>query len=365
MKAAYDKEVEAWKAAVDNWDAVWNLRQEEAWAQLETPTERAGHDLTRFMEHYFLTAGVPDPAKKPEPLALYNFTDDQVIADLHERAATVPHLEIVAAGRGPDRAICIGWDRAAVYSLAREIESLAREKARKRVEAAWEQAMLTHRQLTATAAATAAANPYTVAPAPTALRRACGSFALQCRAVTDAHEELDEELVTGLALDVADSPANNGETLRAAVELGVFQGSAILSFSQPVLEWFVKRYDKAAFEASVRPYASKKRKWDLPPDEDRPAKQRRMEEPKPGRVFLRMRGRNGPDGQNCPDIQHGYLDFADDAWDKFKGVVDIPGVGEHVEVEGFRVKQLPAVEPAPWETYWPVDRDGEETSGPS
>lgn len=393
MKIEHARAVEEWKKAADNWDSVWKQRQEQEWAQLETPTERAGHDLTRFMEHYFLTEGVPDPAKKPEPLALFNFTDENVVAELCERAAQVPNLEVANAGTGPDRAICIGWDRASVLSLAGEIQNVARENQKKRLEAEWEKAMLTHRQFasdttvqtppvattsstidtTETALAALAESPAATPvafqdtnnyPKMISLRLASGSFVLQCKAVTDTYQDLPN--IGQLALDIAGSPANNVETLRANVELGAFQGTAILSFSQDILDWFVRRFDNTAAASMTKIYSANreyaknrefgsnaKRKWSVPEEEERPSKQRKVEEPKAGRIYLRMRGRQAVNDEVCRDVQHGYLDFLDGNWSKFKGCFDIPGVGEDVEVEGFRVKRQHAVEPPPWEAFWP------------
>lgn len=363
LKLEYVREMEIWQKTVDEWDNERKTQQEEQWAQLETPTERAGHDLTRFLEHYYLTDGVPDPAKKPEPLALYNFTDEEVIGELRERAAQIPGLEIVSAGRGPDRAICIGWNRASVYSLAGEIENVARENQKKRIEAEWEAAMQNHKRF-ANSSASAPQAPDAAKSAkqatPTALQLACGSFILQCQAVADKQADLPDADITKLTLDIADIPATRVETVRASVDLGVFSGTALLSFSQEILEWFVKRYDKTAFDAAEQAvqYAARltqgeKRKAEAYPEEEaqRPRKQPKVQESKPGRIFVRMRGE--ADGKICPDVQHGYLDFLDTAWTKFKGVFDIPGVGENIEVEGFRVAQEAAMDPPPWKAYWP------------
>lgn len=356
--------MELWQKNFEKWNSARQNRREEQWAQLETPAERAGHDLTRFLEHYYLTDGVPDPAKKPEPLALYNFTDEQVIAELRERVAQVPGLEIVSAGRGPDRAICIGWNRASVYSLAGEIENVARENQKKRVETEWEKAMQSHKRFAKSesvsqpAATAAPRNDFTTPPA---LKLAYGSFILHCPAVADKQAKDPDSNITKLTLDIADIPATRVETVPANVNLGVFSGTALLSFSQEILEWFVKRYDKtaadtAAHAALYRPPSVDlhgKRKAEGYPEEGEqyPRKQPKLQEAKPGRIFVSMRGE--ADGRICPDVQHGYLDFLDAAWTTFKGRFDIPGLGEAIEVEGFRIAQEAAVDPPPWNAYWP------------
>lgn len=336
---------------------VWRQRREEAWAQLETPTERAGHDLDRFMEQYYLTDGQPDPAKKPEPLALYGITDDRVIAEIHRRAAQVPGLKIASAGSGPDRTFCVGWGRAAVCGLAGEIENVARGRQKRAIEAAWEKAMQFHQRFVdKSERPILAQSSAQVVPTSPALIMARGSFILQCKTVSENFP--DHPKVTKLALDISDSAANNTDTLRAAVELGVFQGTAVLSFSQAVLDWFVRYYDKIPREATGRPlvtdtYGGAKRKSDIKAEGERPSKQRRTEESSLNRIHLRMRGRTSLDGQICADIQNGYLEFTDSAWTKFKGALDIPGIGGDIEVEGFRMAEKATIDPTPWNHYLP------------
>lgn len=361
MTRDYDKEVEAWARIIATWDVELRRRQEEAWAQLETPSERAGYDLDRFMEHYFLTDGQPDPSKKPEPLALYGFKDDQVMTELQGRAAGVPGLEIAMGSQGEDRTICIGWDRAAVCGLAGEIENIAIGRQRKKNEAEWDKAMQVHQRYVITqdqarshlqAESPSAVSPVEVSKENFTLQRCRGSFVVKCRAIG----EMVPDNFSIFSIDISDSPAHNGETLHAAVNFGVFQGTAILSLNESVLDWFVRFYDKKAWAVTGRdpnsaPSAATngKRKAEGEAEDAPSAKQRKLDGPHPeGRVMVRMRGRDVVAGQNCHDIQSGYLDFADSDCVKFKGVVDIPGVGEDIEVEGFRVGTSAAVDPAPW-----------------
>lgn len=311
------------------------------------------------MEHYFLTDGQPDPAKKPEPLALYGLTDVQIISDIYERIVAVPSLNIIHAGQDADSAICIGWDHFAVCGLAADVESLARDKQRKAAHEEWEKAMETHHRLVEAAAEQLSEFVSSPPNKSCALKAARGSFILQCKAIAELYP--DYPSVVNLSLDIADSLANNSETLRAAVNLGVFQGTAILSFSHDVINWFVRHYDKTAQAAAARNNSTSssdasrgKRKADSVADGERPTKQRKPDEPAShGRIILRMRGRELIGGNICEDVQHGYLDFTDNTWTKFKGVIDIPGVGEDLEVEGFRVSNHAVVEPPPWSWFWP------------
>lgn len=367
LRLDYENAVEAWHKVVQNWDEDFHRRQDEQWAELESPSERAGHDLDRFMNHYFLTGGQPDPAKKPEPLALCGFADDHVIPELQQRASQVPGLAVVATGQGHDHTLCIGWDRVAVCGLAGEIENLAKDRQRKRIQQEWEEAMKTHRQLHDKAEQIIhrhATMGNLAKSVPATLNTARGSFLLQCNTITNLHP--DHPGLANFSLDISDGPANNGETLRAAVNLGVFQGTAILSLSQEVTDWFVRYFDRAALVATARNgtngtasssvATTGRRKEDGAADGEPLTKQRKTapEGPLPeGRIFMQMRGREWIEGQICPDVHRGCLDFTSAACTKFTGKFDIPGVGEDIEVEGFRIGNSAAVEPLPWSWYWP------------
>lgn len=362
LKRDYDEETEAWEHTIANWEVEVKRHQEEEWARLETPSERAGYDMDRFMEHYFLSGGQPDPAKKLEPLAIYGFTDDQVITQLQERAADVPGLEFTVRGQGPDRTMCIGWDRAAVIGLAGEMESLAMERQRNQLQAEWDKAMQSHEDYVAQASieSHSAASPVKVTKKTLSLPRCRGSFVVKCQAIRDKFPDL----LSMFTMDISDSPAHNGETLRAAVHFGIFQGTAILSLNEPVLDWFAKYYDRNALVAagrdpdSVSPAATNgKRKADSEAEGEPAAKKRKVDGPSPEtRVLVRMRGGNMAVNQVWPGIQSGHLDFTDNACTGFMGVFDIPGVGENIEVEGFRVGDSAVDPPPPWNWFWPVNQ---------
>lgn len=315
------------------------------------------------MEHYFLTNGQPDPTKKLEPVALYQITDEQLTTAIHEKVALVPGLVIAVSGQGPDSTMCIGWDTAAVYALVGEIENMAKEKQRKRVQDEWEKAMHSHRQFVQSVQL-AATNHSTVNPSQSRpLTAAQGSFAVQCKAVMEKYP--DHPNLANLAFNIVDSPANNGETLRAAVDFGVFQGTAILSCSQPVLDWFVRHYDKTAIiEAGLTPpspassaASGRKRKADGENDKQRPEKQQKYDQVlPPDRIFVQIRGRELIKGKICPEIQQGCLYFVDAACTKFNGIFDIPGVGNDIEVQGFKVSIDTVVEAPPWNWFWPIGK---------
>lgn len=362
MKQEYQRQVEEWQQTVENWDDVWKLRQEDEWGQLETPSQRALYDLNRFMEHYFLDEdGQPDPGKKPEPIALEGITDENMVQEIHERVMLVNGLTIVTGGQGSERAMCIGWDEAAVCGLAVEYQNVSKDKQRQRVQEDWERAMQNHRQFVESMQLSAEESATPRASGHFSLTAARGCFVVQCKSVLEKYP--DHPNLANIALNISDSPANNGDMLRAAVDLGVFQGTAVLSFSQPVVEWFVRYYDKTALASagsfaaiSTHPnYKGGKRKASDEADGQRPEKQRKSDEPNSsGKIHVRMRGRELVQGALCPEVQEGYLEFIDSSCTKFTGVFDIPGVGEDVEVEGFRVANEAAIEAPPWNWFWPI-----------
>lgn len=361
LKLEYSKKVEDWHKVVDTWDEDWTRQREEAWAQLETPAERAAHDLDRFMEHYFLTDGQPDPAKKPEPLALYGLVDSQVIANLCQRTALVPGLNIVQAGSADDPTICIGWEHASLHGLILEIANSSLEKQKRKAQKMWNKAMETHRQLVETNSKSAPEVQHGESKEQLALSMACGSFVVRCKAIADLCA--DKPLSTNLSINITDTIANNNEILRAAVDFGIFRGTAVLSCSQDVLNWFVRFYEKTAkpsttttkdgLESSSSP-AAKKRRLDNAAEGEHPVKQQKHDGPLPrGRIILQMRGLDTTNYKMCEDIQHGHLDFIDSSWSKFTGMVQVPGVLQPVEFEGFRVANKADVEPPPWKSFFP------------
>ncbi|KAK7509842.1 uncharacterized protein IWZ02DRAFT_435929 [Phyllosticta citriasiana] len=121
-------------------------RDAKAWNNLQSPGERANHDFARFVDFYFLTDGIPDKTKTPEPLALYELRDRK---GLHEFAGRIAGLETKSGGSGEDRALCIGWDRSAVWNLVRQMDMQEHEKKEREQEAKWEASMEAHRDYVA------------------------------------------------------------------------------------------------------------------------------------------------------------------------------------------------------------------------
>lgn len=323
------------------------------------------------MEHYFLTDGNPDSAKKPEPVALDGLTDEAVINELLTRVSLVPGLDTVTAGYGTDHTICIGWDHTALCGLAVEIENHAREQKRVKIQADWEEAMRRHSDFAFSTQAQENLATSAVPDRPLNLGNARGCFIVRCKAISEKYP--DHPNIGSIAFNISDSPANNGETLRANIDFGVYQGTAILSFSQPVMDWFVRHYDKLAVEAANRAITmalgnatTGKRKASAPAGGQRPNKQAKIDadpspgrvvvDPPPGRIFVQMRGRDPLTGLVYPEIQSGHLDFTDVNWAKFVGVFSVPGVGQDLEIEGFRVANEAVVQPEPWSLFWPAEQ---------
>jgi hypothetical protein len=105
--------------------------KEEAWQKCTTPGQRALHSLDRFMDHYFLINGRPDHKKTTEPLALYGYTSRH---EMTNRAERIPGLETTSAFHDSERIVCIGWDRGAVWELAKTIGAKTEAKKAKQAE---------------------------------------------------------------------------------------------------------------------------------------------------------------------------------------------------------------------------------------
>ncbi|KAK6214047.1 hypothetical protein LQW54_004822 [Pestalotiopsis sp. IQ-011] len=99
------------------WNAERQAERDGPWTQRETPAEQAEEDLPRFMEHYSLTDGVPDPTKTPEILELRGYRDRSKLQEVAKRA---PGLEIVHHADPNLHIIYMGWDREAVWRHAED-----------------------------------------------------------------------------------------------------------------------------------------------------------------------------------------------------------------------------------------------------
>ncbi|KAK1249269.1 hypothetical protein MKX07_002785 [Trichoderma sp. CBMAI-0711] len=375
MKTDYAPLYQKWQAECAAWDAEKKQRDDEAFAKCKTPGERANCDLDRFMDMYFLTNGKPDKSKTPKPLALSGFQDR---SSLHSRAERVPGLETCSGGPPSSRELCIGWDRSEVFALASRVSERAYEAEKAQQTAEWEQQMARHRRYIARSLGTGSGGSRQ--PDKFDLARCLGSYIIQCDEIADQWPDV----VRGHTLTM-DISKGKGNTLLAAYDFGIIEGTMILSLSEDTLKAIVggdtseseaSRSDdfysseddgdgdeegihtqqpdggikrkagqfsslaRATASAVVRhPVTAKRRKTGAMPSLTR-------------RVYLRLRGRETGEGEIIPDPDSGHIDFLSNSCATFAGLVyHLTFVAKNVEFRGYKVSDTPRVKPEAWEDF--------------
>ncbi|ETS79927.1 hypothetical protein PFICI_07456 [Pestalotiopsis fici W106-1] len=69
------------------------------------------------------------------------------------------------------------------------------------------------------------------------------------------------------------------------------------------------------------------------------------------RVFIRLRGRETGEGEIQPDPVSGHLDFSDENFTRFVGMIDLPLLCGSVKLEGFKVSATARHRYEPWSTF--------------
>ncbi|KAK1752203.1 hypothetical protein QBC47DRAFT_390000 [Echria macrotheca] len=375
MRKDYAKIRSAWLIKVSDWEAEQQRQQDkerrrkdEAWNNCKTPGARAAHDLDRFMEHYFLTNGEPDPSKTTEAIALHGFSDR---ATLHERAGRIPGLETVSGGVGyHNRVLCIGWNRSDVFALARSIDAQAREAERKEVdkevESKWQDAMKDHQALVKATKKDGGPKTVLLSPEPANLQKSKGSYVIQCDQVRD---EWDSRHLFTLDISRAGAP-RIPKILAGALQLSWFEGTMLVSLEENrgFLDDFVSQADdedkydddddddddedddEDDDKEEEEVGSSKKRKAPTTKPRGRPKKQKLSGQ----RFAIAMRGRDTGTGEIQTGPYLGYLEFTDKFFTHFKGKVDLPAVSGDVEFEGFKVSAVANQRAEPWENFSPA-----------
>lgn len=352
MRRDHESALRSWDQAVADWETRKKTQADEAWAKCSTPAEQAEQDLNRFVAHYFLTDGAPDPAKTPEPMALYGFGNR---SQLHAAAERIRGLETTSGGEGDTRTICIGWDRSAVWRLAGEVGSESRRRETSKADEKWAARMKDHERLVQQVRN---AGPY-VHPKnviePPALRKSRGSYIIRC-------EQVAGEWPSPLpfTLDVMSGPAFF--VAAGHLDLGFFEGTMLFSLDDDRLENYITGEDSEDEDDSEEvdddfdQDVGSKRKSAPSKAKSAPAKRPRGRPPKKGktpahRVFIRLRGRETGEGEIQPDPRDGYLDFSDEYFTKFSGQVDLPYLSGTVKLEGFKVSTSAQRRYSPWSSF--------------
>lgn len=347
MRRDHEPALKAWDQAVDNWNTEMKAKRDTAWSKCSSPAEQAEQDLQRFMGHYFLTNGVPDPAKCPKPMALYGF---DCRSQLHQAAERVPGLETCSGGDGDMRTICIGWDRAAVWNLAREVGLESRRRKAKTADQLWSTAMEDHERLVQQVQNEGPhVNPKSIEPP--GLQKSRGSYVIRCKEV--AGEWPSPSLFT---LDV---DRGVGPFIAAGhLDLGYFQGTMLIALNETTIETYILEDESQESDAEeeVELHAneglgSRRKKAQSTQNKTpygRPPKKNR---PPAHRLFIRLRGRETGEGEIQSNPRSGYLEFSDEQFTKFAGEIDLPYLSGSAKLEGFKISTSAKRRYDSWDSY--------------
>ncbi|GJC80841.1 hypothetical protein ColLi_03679 [Colletotrichum liriopes] len=362
MRRDYKIMLRKWEADVRVWDAAEKRRDDEAFAECTTPGQKANCDMKRFLHHYFLTDGKPDPTRTPKPLVLHGFTKQSVLQVLVEH---VPGLHTIKAG--PQRTLCIGWDAPSLMSLAFQMDGHAVQVKNNPQDTVWEEAMESHRRYVSqqTKGTTKNGKPAKAARQSFDLERCQGSYVLKCKAVGD----FDVDQNTLLTLDIS---AGKDGTLVAAHDFGFLEGTMILALAEEKLSFLDEIDGKQDSEGEEDSYDYGSS--DCDPEDDRrkkgpslaqvvasekrkakstngsaPAKKKRLIPSFSRRVYYRMRGRETGEGTCWNTTEAGHLDFLSDLGTEFVGLAyTFPYIGRNVEFRGYKIFDVPQKKPQRW-----------------
>ncbi|KAH8652153.1 hypothetical protein BX600DRAFT_441060 [Xylariales sp. PMI_506] len=78
---------------------------------------------------------------------------------------------------------------------------------------------------------------------------------------------------------------------------------------------------------------------------------KRIKHGSPGRVSIRLRGREVCDGRIVYEPSKGYLEFTDGTFTEFSGVLGLHEIGSKVKIQGFKVSASAKKEYMPWSTF--------------
>ncbi|KAK7937700.1 uncharacterized protein PG986_014568 [Apiospora aurea] len=364
----YADEMKAWRKDLD--DAFAKVKEEahQRWLKSD-PETQASEDLDKFLAHYFMNdQGEPDPAKTIEPLALY--TECELSCKLYEKAQHVPGLETASGGEGDWKALCIGWDRDAVRALAYEVDAKSRDELEDAKVEDWRQWMQTYNTHAYWAADPDNTNVIPKSRQPAQLQACKGHYKVRCEALEKVWSS--QEIFT---LDVADGPdpSTTGPSITLGrLEMTFFEGT-MLSLNEQDMDTYIdgasdkedssidtdesegtdEETDEEEVEVTKDTAVSGSKRKAAPASatRSRSAKKERKEPKHARRVYLRLRDCELHEGQIWPTPGKGHLDFTDDTYTRFNGVVLLPFLYTTVTFQGYRMYETVVKDPEPWESF--------------
>ncbi|KAK7430672.1 hypothetical protein QQZ08_002716 [Neonectria magnoliae] len=286
----------------------YEQKWDEEFAKCTTPGQRALCNLDRFLEYYFLTDGLPDKTKTPEPLALHGFDDAW---SMKRKTDSIPDLHSRIGGPLSKSLVCIGWDRDAVWALAKRLKEEAAKAQKKLDDARWEEKMEAHRQYLARSSrdgpsrSTRGRPTNETSPGSFTLERCLGSYLVQAEEVTDGWDDVRPG---DLTLDIC--IGGNG-VLYASYHFGIIEGTMLLSLSDEKLEAISPCQSETGSSEDSEPSSDEAGEADdaetdkgtkrmAPTTDTTNPKRRKVQPPRPRRVYYRMRGRETGEGEMFP-----------------------------------------------------------------
>ncbi|KAB5539296.1 hypothetical protein GE09DRAFT_313249 [Coniochaeta sp. 2T2.1] len=294
----------------------------DPWAELHaTPGAQANLDPDRFFNYYFLTNGNADRKKTPQGLRLDGLAKDSI--SFLQRAGRYG-LYRWWTKTEPLR-VCIGWDLRKVQAMAdytdhkvnsRRLEKRTSEETRLRK---------IHCDLVAQCekekikGGTTPWNP-------------SGQYMITADQLLD-HCSPDGPFTWNISSKTVHSRVGHG--WRGGFDLGVAQGSMILSTCSAVMDWLIADADKACLREGDASDSSRKRKAEPTPTQLHPRKKGDSQGPPrklPRYYEVRFRGREHFDGRSkIFKPRSGHIYFNDETFTTFKGTFNM---GEHFGVVG-------------------------------
>ncbi|KAF1957302.1 hypothetical protein CC80DRAFT_42038 [Byssothecium circinans] len=189
------------------------------------------------------------------------------------------------------------------------------------------------------------------------LEKCKGHYMIACDAISDGWSETE-----ALTLDIVTGPRLG--ILQAAVSLGIIEGTMLLAFDEAALDDYVGTddTDDSAFDEDDDEdgyeYDGVSKKRSAPSSGTateygtRPSKKVKVESDMTTlRLYFRLRGRETGESQIFYKAHKGYLDFTDDRYIAFKGIGQIPYVGDKTEMQGYKMSTRARRQAAPWGSF--------------
>ncbi|KAK7960592.1 hypothetical protein PG988_011806 [Apiospora saccharicola] len=340
---------------------VWKRKVEE-WTWSRTPAEdKATQDIDRFISFYFLDSkGEPDRKKQPEPMFLCNHKNR---CQLYEKVKHVPGLVALSVGEGERKALCIGWDLEVVQDEAQNIDNESRDELEAEKRDNWDKILNDHIEFVDLVETRGPeVDPESMQPVD--LQKCKGSYTIRCEAV---EKEWPSQRFFTLDIADGDDPLRTGSSIAMGwLEMSTLEGTMLLSLDQESLDAYTQGTSAGEDEADKNDEEEVAEDNTVPGNKRkaasannlrmRPSKKARIDEPAPVlpapvlRIYLRLRGQESEEGNILSDPKKGHIDFLDDTYTSFNGVVDLPYVNVEVTFEGFKTSDAAKKCPKPWET---------------